>query len=103
MNLLYANLIELENKQNSIPKIDATILADKNFFNQELQPDGCNLNNENIIAAEYDLVIDISTLWRTGIFEADIDFQGLPNSVIIRSSHFTEHDYRNEIYLFKQS
>ncbi len=98
LNLLYANLIGLENKQTSIPKIEATIFADANFFYQELQPDGCNLNNENIVAAEYDLVIDISTLWRTGIFQADNDFQGLPNSVIIRSSHFTEHDYRNEIY-----
>lgn len=98
LNLLYANLIGLENKQTSIPKIEATIFADANFFNQELQPVGCNLNNENIIADYYDLVIDISTLWRTGIFQADNEFQGLPNSVIIRSSHFTEHDYRNEIY-----
>ena len=98
LNLLYANLIGLENKQNSIPKIEATIFADANFFNQALQPDGCNLNSENIVAAEYDLVIDISTLWRTGIFQADNDIQSLPNSVIIRSSHFTEHDYRNEIY-----
>lgn len=98
LNLLYANLIGLENKQTSIPKIEATIFADANFFNQELQPDGCNLNSENIVATEFDLVIDISTLWRTGIFQADNDFQGLPNSVIIRSSHFTEHDYRNEIY-----
>ncbi|MEI6265929.1 MAG: DEAD/DEAH box helicase [Sphingobacteriia bacterium] len=98
LNLLYANLIGLENKQTAIPKIEATIFADANFFNQELQPDGCNLNSENIVADEYDLVIDISTLWRTGIFQADNDYQGLPNSVIIRSSHFTEHDYRNEIY-----
>ena len=98
LNLLYANLIGLENKQTTIPKIEATIFADANFFNQELQPVGCNLNSENIDAAEYDLIIDISTLWRTGIFQADNDFQGLPNSVIIRSSHFTEHDYRNEIY-----
>lgn len=98
LNLLYSNLIGLENKQTSIPKIEATIFADANFFSQELQPDGCNLNSENIVAAEYDLVIDISTLWRTGIFQADNDFQGLQNSVIIRSSHFTEHDYRNEIY-----
>lgn len=98
LNLLYANLIGLENKQTAIPKIEATIFADANFFNQELQPDGCNLNSENIVAADYDLLIDISILWRTGIFQADSDFQGLPNSVIIRSSHFTEHDYRNEIY-----
>lgn len=98
LNLLYAHLIGLENKQTSIPKIEATIFADANFFNQELQPEGCNLNNENIIADNYDLVIDISTLWRTGIFQADNDLQGLPNSIIIRSSHFTEHDYRNEIY-----
>jgi len=98
LNLLYANLIGLENKQTSIPKIETTIFADANFFNQELQPDDCNLNSENIATAEYDLVIDISTLWRTGIFQADNDFQGLPNSIIIRSSHFTEHDYRNEIY-----
>jgi ATP-dependent DNA helicase RecQ len=98
LNLLYENLIGLENKQTSIPRIEATIFADANFFNQELQPSGCNLNSQNIVAAEYDLVIDVSTLWRTGIFQADNDFQGLPNSVIIRSSHFTEHDYRNEIY-----
>ncbi|MBS1748944.1 MAG: ATP-dependent DNA helicase RecQ [Bacteroidetes bacterium] len=98
LNLLYSNLIGLENKQTLIPKIEATIFADANFFNQELQPDRCNLNSENIVAAEYDLVIDISTLWRTGIFQADNDFQSLPNSVIIRSSHFTEHDCRNEIY-----
>lgn len=98
LNLLYSNLIKLENKQTSIPKIEATIFADPNFFNQELQPEGCNLNSENIVAAEYDLVIDISTLWRTGIFQADNDFQGLPNTVIIRSSHFTEYDCRNEIY-----
>lgn len=98
LNLLYANLIGLENKQTSIPKIEATIFADANFFNQELQPDGCNLNSETIVATEYDLIIDISTLWRTGIFQADNEFQGLPNSVIIRSSHCTEHDYRNEIY-----
>jgi ATP-dependent DNA helicase RecQ len=98
LNLLYSNLIGLEKKQTLIPKIEATIFADANFFNQELQPAGCNLNSENIVATEYDLVIDISTLWRTGIFQADNDFQGLPNSVIIRSSHFTEYDYRNEIY-----
>lgn len=98
LNLLYTNLIGLENKQNSIPKIEATIFADANFFYKELQPDGCNIDNENIDANEYDLVIDISTLWRTGIFESDNDFQGLPNSVIIRSSHFSDHDYRNEIY-----
>ncbi|MBS0645311.1 MAG: ATP-dependent DNA helicase RecQ [Verrucomicrobia bacterium] len=98
LNLLYANLIGLESKQTSIPKIEATIFADANFFNQELQPDGCNLSSENIVAAAYDLLIDISILWRTGIFQADSDFQGLPNSVIIRSSHFTEHDFRNEIY-----
>ncbi len=98
LNLLYANLIGLENKQTSIPKIEATIFADANFFSQELQPNGCRLNSENIVATEYDLVIDISTLWRTGIFQADNDYQALPNSVIIRSSHFTEHDCRNEIY-----
>ena len=98
LNLLYANLIGLENKQTAIPKIEATIFADANFFNQELQPDGCNLNIDNIVADEYDLVIDISVLWRTGIFQADNDLQGLPNSVIIRSSHFTEYDYRNEVY-----
>jgi superfamily II DNA helicase RecQ len=98
LNLLYANLVGLENKQTSIPKIEATIFADANFFNQVLQPDGCNLNSVNIFTDEYDLVIDISTLWRTGIFQSDNDFQGLPNSIIIRSSHFTEHDNRNEIY-----
>ncbi len=98
LNLLYANLIGLENKETSIPKIEATIFADVIFFNQELQPDGCNLNNKNIVADEYDLIIDISTLWRTGIFQADNDFQHLPNSVIIRSSHFTEYDCRNEVY-----
>lgn len=98
LKLLYANLIGLENKQNTIPKIEVQIFADANFFNQELQPDGCNLNNENIVISEYDLVIDISTIWRSGIFQSDNDFQGLPNSVIIRSAHFTEHDYRNEIY-----
>ena len=98
LNLLYANLIGLENKQTSIPKMEATIFADTNFFNQELHPHGCNLNSENIVADEYDLVIDISTLWRTGIFQADNDFKGFPNAIIIRSSHFTEHDYRNEIY-----
>lgn len=102
LNLLYENLIGLENKQTKIPKIEATIFADTNFFNQELQPDGCNLNSENIVAADYDLLIDISTLWRTGIFQADNDFLGLPNSVIIRSSHFTEHDCRNEIYCSKK-
>ena len=98
LNLLYANLIGLENKQTAIPKIEATIFADTNFFNQELQPDVCNLNSENIVAADYDLLIDISTLWRTGIYKADSDFQGLPNSVTIRSAHFTEHDCRNEVY-----
>ncbi len=98
LNLLYENLIGLENKQTTIPKIEATIFADAIFFNPELQPSGCNLNSENIVADDYDLVIDISILWRTGVFQADNDFQGLPNSVIIRSSHFTEHDYRNEIY-----
>jgi ATP-dependent DNA helicase RecQ len=98
LNLLYANLIGLENKQTAIPKIEATIFADANFFNQELQPDGCNLNSENIVATDYDLLIDISILWRTGIFQADSDFQDLPNAVIIRSSHFIEHDYQNEIY-----
>jgi len=98
LNFLYANLIGLENKQTLIPKIKVTIFADADFFIQELQPDGCNLNSENIVATEYDLVIDNAILWRTGVFHADNDLQGLPNSVIIRSSHFTEHDCRNEIY-----
>jgi ATP-dependent DNA helicase RecQ len=102
LNLLYSNLIGLENKQNSIPKIEATIFADANFFNQELQPDGCNLHSENIVADDYDLVIDIATLWRTGIFQADNEFRGFPNSVIIRSSHYTEHDCRNEVYCSKK-
>ena len=78
------------------PKIEATVFADANFFNQELQPSDCKLNSESIVAAEYDLVIDIATLWRTGVFRADNEFQYLPNSVIIRSSHFTEHDCRND-------
>lgn len=98
LNLLYANLIGLENKQTIIPKIEATIFADAKFFNQELQPTSCNLNSENIVTAEYDLVIDISTLWRTGVFQADNDLHGLSNAIIIRSSHFTEHDCRNEVY-----
>lgn len=98
LNLLYANLIGLENKQTIIPKIEVTIFADANFFNQELQPFGCKFNSENIVAAEYDLVVDIATLWRTGVFQADNDLQGLSNAVIIRSSHFTEHDCRNEVY-----
>ncbi len=81
LNLLYTNLVGLENKQTSIPKIEATIFA-----------------SANIVAVEYDLIIDISTLWRTGIFQADSDLQGLTNAIIIRSSHFTEYDCRNEIY-----
>lgn len=102
LNLLYSNLIGLENKQSSIPKIEAKIFADANFFIQELQPDGFNLHSENIIADDYDLVIDIATLWRTGIFQADNEFRGFPNSVIIRSSHYTEHDCRNEVYCSKK-
>jgi ATP-dependent DNA helicase RecQ len=81
LNLLYTNLVGLENKQTSIPKIEATVFTDA-----------------NIVADEYDLIIDISILWRTGIFQADSDLQSLTNSIIIRSSHFTEYDYRNEIY-----
>jgi len=81
LNLLYTNLVGLENKQSSIPKIKATIFADA-----------------NIVADAYDLIIDISTLWRIGIFQADSDLQGMTNAIIIRSSHFTGYDCRNEVY-----
>jgi len=63
----------LKINRHQIPKIEASIFADTNF-----------------VIDEYDLIIDISTLWRTGIFQADNDLQGLPNSIIIRSSHFTD-------------
>lgn len=97
LNLLYANLVGLENKQSFIPKVEVTIFADSEFFFQELQPTNCKLNTE-IIEGEFDLVIDISTLWRTGIFQKDIDIINRSNSVVIRSSHYTENDCRDGIY-----
>jgi superfamily II DNA helicase RecQ len=98
LNLLYSNLSKLENKGRTIPIIEPIVFADADFMNHELQPIDCNLNSEKIVADEYDLLIDISTLWRTGIFQADNEYKNEPNAVIIRSSHFTESDFLNEIY-----
>ncbi len=97
LNHLYKNLIGLENNQFFIPEIEATIFTNTNFFNSELQPIGCNFNTQNFTAEDYDLIIDISALWRTGIFNADNQFSSLQNSIVIRSSHFTEHDCINNI------
>lgn len=98
LNELYHNLIGLEGKQTFVPKIDATIFADNCFFNQKLQPNDSKFNSESLSHNDYDLIIDVSTLWRTGIFRADKDYLNLPNSIVIRSSHYTEQDSIDSIY-----
>ena len=97
LNMLYENLKGIENKGSFIPRIVASIFADPGFINERLQPQDCGFNFERV-SGDFDLVIDIATLWRTGIFQADSDFENLPNAVIVRSSHFTEPNCSNEVY-----
>lgn len=101
LNALYYNLEGLENKSNSIPKIQATIFSENDFDFERLQHDkkavmGGKLNPKE--SSNYDLIIDISTLWRKGIFESDKDYLNIPNSIIIRSSHLTDENCLNDVY-----
>lgn len=73
LNMLYENLKGIENKGSFIPRIVASIFADPGFINERLQPQDCGFNFERV-SGDFDLVIDIATLWRTGIFQAGFRF-----------------------------
>jgi ATP-dependent DNA helicase RecQ len=96
LNQLYFNLINLSDINFVIPEIDVTVFPSPDFdlsiSNAKVhQPDSIN-------PAEFDLIIDISVLWRTGIFKADKDFSAFSNAAIIRSAHFTDEALMNPVY-----
>ncbi len=105
LNELYFNLQHLENKNSFIPKIKSDVFYDSFFYDECLTKDYLDKNNNyfefsgNLNNPEkYDLIIDISMLWRSKIFSTDNDFRDLENSIIIRSSHYTEHDCIDHVY-----
>jgi ATP-dependent DNA helicase RecQ len=97
LNTLNSNLVGLENKQTFIPQLEATIFANKDFFNPDLQPSECHVGSQDLNPSDYDLIIDASMLWRTGIFKTDTQYASLANAIIIRSAHFTEFDCMDNI------
>jgi len=98
LNELYANLLGLEGKQSFIPEVETVIFSDGSFSNENPLNEIRRIATDKIVTQDYDLVIDVATLWRTGIFKADKDFGGSKNSIVIRSSHYTQDDCIDNIY-----
>jgi ATP-dependent DNA helicase RecQ len=105
LNNLYLNLNALTNNTYPIPEIETTIFSNKDYYFESLQPEYSSKKISKLTqgeCSEYDLVIDISILWRKGVFEHDKDYLNIENSVIIRSSHFTKESCTNNIYCANQ-
>lgn len=96
LNELYKHLVELENKSTFIPEIEVEVFTPA----ENAKKTSVDFRHKNM--NKYDLVIDISVLWRKGIFDTDNDYTFLNNSIIIRSSHFTEYNCRDSIYCANQ-
>lgn len=101
LNRLYYNLFGLENQETFIPELKVTVFADEDFDQPDLQASEYDMNTDFVNPEHYDLVIDVSALWRKGIFDSDADYRNQPNTVVIRSSHFTESGCEDSILCAK--
>jgi len=95
LSQLFENLIELENKNNWLPKFELTIVSNETFKDSELQTKESLQSLPLSEYSNYDLVIDISVFKREGIFNSD--FSTTQNKITIRSSHFTLRETMNTV------
>lgn len=94
---LLANLNALCQNPSIIPTFQLTVFATTEYVNHPLHLgtdvrliDECN-------PGEFDLVLDVSILRRSGIFKDDSRFES-DRTWIVRSSHFTDKTTTNPIY-----
>lgn len=79
-----------------LPEIALTVFVTDKFLNHPLQGDGPVQLFENCDPSQFDLVLDVSILRRSGIFSVDDRFTS-DHTWLIRSAHFTHYLTSNPI------
>lgn len=98
LNELYRNLTSLEETRSVLPYIEAVVYSESDFSTLATEKGVKQLDADEILSEDYDLIIDISVLSRSGVFEHDKQFWEADNSIIIRSSHYTNDDCFDSVY-----
>ncbi|MBK6450327.1 DEAD/DEAH box helicase [Candidatus Brachybacter algidus] len=91
----FANLYSLSNSENTFPKIILEIVSTAEFANSKLQRKDVKTFNSFSSTENYDLLIDISMLRRSGIEKIENKFNA-DCITTIRSSHYINSE--REIY-----
>jgi ATP-dependent DNA helicase RecQ len=80
-----------------VPDIQVSVFATPEFIRHPLHGKNAPTSLEECDPSQYDLVLDVSMLRRSGIFADDGRFNSA-HTWVIRSSHFTDHRQHNSIY-----
>ncbi|WP_439651215.1 DEAD/DEAH box helicase [Pontibacter harenae] len=86
---LLQTLAELAFTNFYLPEVELKVYSTPEFINHPLHGSNKPEPLEKFISAQFDLVLDISLLWREGIFKDDK--QVPENCVRIRSAHYTNY------------
>ena len=88
---LLINLNELSQAQIDIPKFSLDIYCSKEFVSHPLQNGNSPNSIENFSDNEYDLIIDVSLLRRTGTFLKDNISNFHSKTIVITNSHYIHY------------
>jgi len=87
----FAQIFSLAGIKNNFPIVNFQVLSTEEFVESQLHDVTPKLISDFQSEQEFDLVIDISVLQRSGIVKTDIEFNGNVK-VIIRSSHYVNSE-----------
>jgi len=98
LNEILSNLAQLSGYEKSLPYINSTVVSNEDFISSPLHFNNQPKFIENLDIKDFDLIIDISVLRRTGVVKDDYTYQS-EKSIIIRSSHFEWESTLNPVYI----
>lgn len=92
LNLLHI-INDLSQLSINIPEIKLTVFSSQEYRHHPLRGNALAHDMSTFNAADFDLVIDVSVLQRTGIFRKDEQIS--PHTIVIRSAHYIHYTTDN--------
>jgi hypothetical protein len=94
LSALLSRLNELSRQPVALPKFDVQVFSSFEFMNHPLHNKQAVFNIDSLNSAEFDIVIDISLLQRSGIFKNHLTSSNL---LEIRNSHYVHYQTKSSV------
>lgn len=92
---LLSTLNALAQESLSLPEIDLTVYSSKEFRKHPLHKGYTALPVDEYISDNFNLTLDVSMLWRSGIFAEDLHLP--PNTIRIRTAHYVHYETKTPV------